>query len=286
MGFITPRSGVRVSPPLPILSTPNRHASHHSLSLSVGKITTELITLEHNNKKVAWSFVTKYMDQETGIVNFGHRYYNSQSGRWLSQDPIAPENGINLYSYVVNAPTNFTDRWTQIHERGFYREKGRRYDESSPNWDFASGGLDRIYHGMTLCVPKLSMDRAQSNISKTWSASNTSIQTSRGTRSDGNRGHFAINDLKGVEPRNWLGNSIDVIFYTRFAHTTAGGHDRKRHLWVAPFACGESRRLRTTSSGKRMLSPVITEAYDQANGYSMIAELISCRARSADGNVE
>jgi len=33
-------------------------------------------------------FSTKYLDSETGLYYFGHRYYIPEIGRWLSRDPI------------------------------------------------------------------------------------------------------------------------------------------------------------------------------------------------------
>jgi RHS repeat-associated protein len=47
-------------------------------------------------------FSTKYIDVETELIYFGYRYYNSQTGRWVSKDPIGEAGGINLYAYVRN----------------------------------------------------------------------------------------------------------------------------------------------------------------------------------------
>jgi RHS repeat-associated protein len=52
---------------------------------------------------------TKYQDSETGLVYYGNRYYQPQSGRWLNRDPIAEIGGMNLYAYVLNSPLNFVD---------------------------------------------------------------------------------------------------------------------------------------------------------------------------------
>ncbi len=54
-----------------------------------------------------WS--TKYHDPESGLTYFGFRFYDSETGRWLSRDPIGEEGGIHLYRYVSNSPTRLTD---------------------------------------------------------------------------------------------------------------------------------------------------------------------------------
>jgi RHS repeat-associated protein len=54
-------------------------------------------------------FSTKYYDGETGLVDFGYRFYVAGIGRWLNRDPIGVAGGINLYGYVYNNPTNWND---------------------------------------------------------------------------------------------------------------------------------------------------------------------------------
>jgi RHS repeat-associated protein len=50
-------------------------------------------------------------DKDTGLVRFGARDYDSQTGRWTTKDPILFAGGdTNLYGYVLNDPLNFTDR--------------------------------------------------------------------------------------------------------------------------------------------------------------------------------
>ena len=38
------------------------------------------------------------------------RYYNSDTGRFLSRDPIGQNDQVNLYTYVRNSPLMYTDR--------------------------------------------------------------------------------------------------------------------------------------------------------------------------------
>jgi RHS repeat-associated protein len=54
-------------------------------------------------------FSTKYQDDETGLLYYGYRYYNPNTGRWLSRDPIAERGGLNLYLFLSNDPLNRAD---------------------------------------------------------------------------------------------------------------------------------------------------------------------------------
>jgi RHS repeat-associated protein len=71
------------------------------------------ITLRTTGDPIAhtnpFRFSTKYVDQESGFLNYGHRLYNPTTGRWLSKDPIEEDGGLNLYGFVYNSPLNFWD---------------------------------------------------------------------------------------------------------------------------------------------------------------------------------
>ena len=56
-------------------------------------------------------FSTKYTDGETGLVYYGHRYYNysPSMGRFINRDPIAEQGGVNLYAFVSNDGVNHWD---------------------------------------------------------------------------------------------------------------------------------------------------------------------------------
>ncbi len=55
-----------------------------------------------------WRFASKRCDDETGLINFGRRYYDPTVGKWLTQDPLGLKAGPNLYAYCLNNPlTNF-----------------------------------------------------------------------------------------------------------------------------------------------------------------------------------
>lgn len=52
-----------------------------------------------------------YKDEtaQTGLYYLRQRYYDPDLGRFLSRDPIGLLGGLNLYSYVYQNPTNYTD---------------------------------------------------------------------------------------------------------------------------------------------------------------------------------
>jgi len=63
-------------------------------------------------------FTGKELDGETGFYYFGHRYYDSRTGRWISADPLTIEaveqrsgssRFLNLYGYVAGNPLGLMD---------------------------------------------------------------------------------------------------------------------------------------------------------------------------------
>jgi RHS repeat-associated protein len=54
-------------------------------------------------------FSTKYLDGETGLLYYTHRYYDAGKGRWPSRDPIEEAGGNNLYGMVGNDSVNNVD---------------------------------------------------------------------------------------------------------------------------------------------------------------------------------
>jgi RHS repeat-associated protein len=56
-------------------------------------------------------FSTKYTDGETGLVYYGHRYYDPRNGRFINRDPIEETGGLNLYGFCGNDGVN---RWDYL----------------------------------------------------------------------------------------------------------------------------------------------------------------------------
>jgi RHS repeat-associated protein len=78
----------------------------HAAYLPFGKaqLVTETITCNLR-------FPGQYFDAETGLHYNFHRFYNAETGRYMTADPIGLDGGINLYAYVLNDPVNLVDPW-------------------------------------------------------------------------------------------------------------------------------------------------------------------------------
>ncbi len=103
-----------------------------SRSLQTKAIASDLLRAAHYNAFGRASIVTpaptanaptialqlrlpgQYEDQETGLHYNYRRYYDPETGRYLTQDPIGLEGGINLFSYAQADPVNLTDPTGEI----------------------------------------------------------------------------------------------------------------------------------------------------------------------------
>jgi RHS repeat-associated protein len=89
-----------------------------------------------STQRTPYLFTGKELDEETGLYYFGARYYDPRTGVWQSADPIlgdyldgAPNDGVydplnnNLYGYVHQSPTNYTDPDGLTHKPGHVKRK-------------------------------------------------------------------------------------------------------------------------------------------------------------------
>ncbi|MBE7540674.1 MAG: RHS repeat-associated core domain-containing protein, partial [Opitutaceae bacterium] len=52
---------------------------------------------------------TKEYFSDLGLYNYGRRFYDPKSGRFIGRDPIQENGGLNLYAFVRNNPANLWD---------------------------------------------------------------------------------------------------------------------------------------------------------------------------------
>jgi RHS repeat-associated protein len=60
-----------------------------------------------------FTFSSKERDA-SGLVYFGFRYYSPALCRWISEDPIREQGGINLYQFCGNDPVNEIDPYGEF----------------------------------------------------------------------------------------------------------------------------------------------------------------------------
>jgi RHS repeat-associated protein len=58
---------------------------------------------------IPYAYAGKRYDPQTGLLYFGHRYYDPTIRRWLTPDPIGPADHSNFYQYVFNNPFYYQD---------------------------------------------------------------------------------------------------------------------------------------------------------------------------------
>src|SRR5580700_11743032 len=54
-------------------------------------------------------YTAREFDTETNLYEYRARYYDSTGGRFLSEDPIQFDGGINFYAYTANDPVGLID---------------------------------------------------------------------------------------------------------------------------------------------------------------------------------
>ncbi len=68
------------------------------------------VTSDSNPGFQPFGFAGGLYDPDTGLVHFGARDYDPETGRWISRDPILFAGGeTSLYGYAGNDPINFID---------------------------------------------------------------------------------------------------------------------------------------------------------------------------------
>jgi RHS repeat-associated protein len=65
----------------------------------------------------AYSYTGREFDAESGLYYYRARYYDPTIGRFIQEDPVGFEGGLNFYAYVANNPVNYVDpqgKWIHI----------------------------------------------------------------------------------------------------------------------------------------------------------------------------
>ncbi|MBK6696859.1 MAG: RHS repeat-associated core domain-containing protein [Myxococcales bacterium] len=69
----------------------------------------EAIVTTGGYEPIPFGYAGGLHDADTGLVRFGARDYDPETGRWVSKDPARFGGGVNLYAYCYGDPINFVD---------------------------------------------------------------------------------------------------------------------------------------------------------------------------------
>ena len=69
----------------------------------------EITPSSSNYLETPYAFTGRELDPETGLYFYRARYYDPQTGRFISEDPVKFEGGPNFYVYTENNPINRID---------------------------------------------------------------------------------------------------------------------------------------------------------------------------------
>jgi RHS repeat-associated protein len=67
------------------------------------------VTQDTLSSQIPFGYAGGHYDSQTGLVRFGVRDYDAETGRWTTKDPIGFGGGHNLYGYVHADPINHLD---------------------------------------------------------------------------------------------------------------------------------------------------------------------------------
>ena len=80
---------------------------------SFGSITNQVGNVEN-----PYTYTGREYDPETGLYYLRARYYDARAGRFINEDPIGLEGGINIFAYAENSPINFNDPYGLLAAEG------------------------------------------------------------------------------------------------------------------------------------------------------------------------
>ena len=79
---------------------------NHITYNSFGQVTSET----DPDMDLRFGYTGRELDEETGLMYYRARYFDPANGTFVSEDPLGFDAGdANVYRYVFNNPTNFTD---------------------------------------------------------------------------------------------------------------------------------------------------------------------------------
>jgi RHS repeat-associated protein len=112
----------------------------------ISSVTYDSFGNSTGNLATRYQYTGREKDADTGLYFYRNRWYDSNLGRFLSEDPIGLSGGINQFGYVDGNPTNFSDPmglekswWSQQADSmdeniAYAHEYWRPKEDGDPDW--------------------------------------------------------------------------------------------------------------------------------------------------------
>lgn len=100
---------------------------------------TNPITNTSTTDSLKYGFSTKPANPTTGLYYYGYRWYDPNTGRWISRDPSEEEGGLNLFGFVDNDGVGKYDVLGQfiggsVDVENIYNYQIKKYPQSHRAW--------------------------------------------------------------------------------------------------------------------------------------------------------
>jgi len=194
-----------------------------------------------------YRFTGQRLDESTGLMYYGARYYDPALGRFVQADTIVPEPGnpqdLNRYAYVRNNPLNYTDPSGYIPcygdpslgECSWSGTGHHRVSQRGRRWDIA------IYTNFVLREvrnPAAGVDDVEAfaqvmNFAAGFGTSTQEWANDISAVTLGAEGPFTLVTALPVALRQWLGGPhLPEFFDTGFHPAYQDGHNQPYHWWA------------------------------------------------------
>ncbi|MCX8526481.1 RHS repeat-associated core domain-containing protein, partial [Chryseobacterium formosus] len=94
--------------------------------------------IDNTQRNYQYEYNGKELQEETGMYDYGARFYMPDLGRWGTTDPLAEAySPFSPYAYVANNPINY------------YDPDGMQIEESSTGWTFTGSDINLLHSYLT-----------------------------------------------------------------------------------------------------------------------------------------
>jgi RHS repeat-associated protein len=190
-----------------------------------------------------FGYTGRELDGETGLYYYRARYYDPSLGRFISEDPVGFGAGdTNLYRYVNNSPTNFTDP-TGTTISGWADDALNAFDSFNAGfWNAAtfgiSTGLRKQFGG------KLATQNLEGGFYDAGNIAGAVASFALGYGAEAQAARLAAGFVTGVRAYDIFGTTIGVVQgIQNVASGTATGWDLLNFAPVAGFAARNWRTI-------------------------------------------